>query len=230
MAVASAPGDHPLNALPHAGQAARIRVFIVDDHPMVRFGVAAAMRAEPEFELLGEAASGEEALQRLPALSAEVVLMDLVLPGIDGIEAVAALAPQMPGTRFVILTSLLEPDSVRRAMAAGASGFLLKTASAHELATAVRNTHRGRPCLAPEAAQALWEGCRPTVGTDLTSRERDLLAAMARGSSNKQIADELAIATATVKFHITNVLGKLGVNNRTEAVLLALKHRLVPAP
>jgi two-component system, NarL family, response regulator LiaR len=209
--------------------APKIRVFIVDDHPLIRTGLAGMIDAEPDFEHVGEAASGAEALQRLPLLKPDVVLMDLVMPGLDGIDAVAALSPRMPNTRFVILTSLADPDAVRRAMTAGACGFLLKTASAHDLVTVIRNAHAGRRVLGPEATDALFESSkRPLIGSDLTPRERELLALMARGMTNQAIVDELGVAMATVKFHVTNIHEKLGVENRTAAVLLALKHKLVP--
>ena len=210
-------------------RAPRIRVCVVDDHPMVRNGLANMIDAEADLQRVGEAASGEEALRLLPTLAPDVVLMDLVMPGCDGIETVRLLRPQLPNTRFVILTSLIHPDAVRRAMAAGASGFLLKTASAHDLVAVIRNTHAGRRVLAPEATEALIDAAlHQPAGADLTPRERELLVLMARGMSNQDIAQALAIAMPTVKFHITNILSKLGVDNRTEAVLSALKHKLVP--
>jgi len=209
--------------------APKIRVFVVDDHPLIRNGLAGMIDAEAGLEGVGEAGSGDEAVQRLPALAPDVVLMDLVMPGLDGIEAVAALHPRLPQTRFLILTSLIDPAAVRRAMAAGASGFLSKTASADELVAAIRSAHAGRRVLAPEATDALFEASRQApTGGDLTPRERELLALMARGLSNQEIVAELAIAMPTVKFHIGNILGKLAVDNRTEAVLKALKHKLVP--
>lgn len=222
----------PMTATPHSGSAA-IRIFIVDDHPMIRHGMAAMIEGEDDFELLGDAGSGDEALERLPALAAthcpDVVLMDLVMPGTDGITAIERLHPRMPQTRFVVLTSLVEPAEIRRAIQAGASGYLLKNATSQELVTVIRETHAGRRVLAPEATDAIIaDAQQPAPGGDLTQRERELLALMARGMNNQQIADALGIALPTVKFHITNILGKLHADNRTEAVLVALKHRLVP--
>ncbi len=208
-----------------------IRVFVVDDHPMVRTGLAAVIRAETDLELVGEAADGREAIERVPAAAPHVVLIDLVMPRVDGIGAIAALRPAMPQTRFVVLTSAVDPAEVKRAIDAGATGYLLKNASAHELVAAVRAAHGGRRTLAPEITDALIaQRQQPAPGADLTQRERELLALMARGLSNQDIAAEMAIAVPTVKFHITNILGKLQVDNRTVAVLVALRHKLVPAP
>lgn len=209
--------------------APRIRVFVVDDHPMIRAGLGAMVRAERDFELVGEAEHGRDAVQLAPATTPDVVLMDLVMPQLDGVGAITALRPLLPQARFVILTSLVEPGAVRRAMDAGACGYLMKNASAQELVTVIRAAHAGQRVLSPEATDALIDGARtPVVGKDLTQRERELLALMARGLNNQDIADELGIALPTVKFHITNILAKLGAENRTEAVLTALKHRLVP--
>jgi len=208
---------------------APIRIFLVDDHPMIRCGLAAMIDGEDDFALVGEAASGDEAVARIPPLKPDVVLMDLVMPGTDGITAIERLQPGLPGTRFVVLTSLVEPGEIRRAIKAGASGYLLKNATSQELITVLRETHAGRRVLAPEATDAIIAASQqPSPGADLTQRERELLVLMSRGMSNQQIANELSIALPTVKFHITNILGKLHADNRTEAVLLALKHKLVP--
>ena len=207
----------------------RIRVFIVDDHPMIRSGLAAMIDAESDLEHVGEAANGEEAVRLAPAAAPDVVLMDLVMPQMDGIAATALLRESLPSTRILILTSLLEAGEVRRAIEAGACGYLLKNATAQELVTTIRSAYAGRRVLAPEATDALIAAAqqRPP-GADLTQREREILALMTRGLNNQEIAAELSIAVPTVKFHITNVLSKLHVDNRTEAVLAALKHKLVP--
>ncbi len=205
-----------------------IRIFVVDDHPMIRHGLAAMVQAERELQWVGDAASGEDALRMAPALKPDVVLMDLVMPQMDGIATIAALRPLLPQTRFVVLTSLLDPSEVKRALDAGASSFLLKNASAQELITVIRATASGHRVLAPEVTDALVAGeKRSSLGGDLTARERELLALMARGLSNQEISNRLAIAMPTVKFHVTNILAKLHADNRTEAVLTALKHRLV---
>ncbi|MBL0085389.1 MAG: response regulator transcription factor [Ideonella sp.] len=209
---------------------APIRIFLVDDHPMIRHGLAAMIEGEDDFILVGDAASGDEALDRIPPLRPDVVLMDLVMPGTDGITTIERLHPGLPETRFVVLTSLLEPGEIRRAIKAGASGYLLKNATSQELITVLRETHAGRRVLAPEATDAIIAASqKPAPGADLTQRERELLALMSRGMSNQQIADALSIALPTVKFHITNILSKLHADNRTEAVLVALKHKLVVA-
>ncbi len=205
-----------------------IRVFVVDDHPMIRHGLAAMIQAERELLWVGDAASGEDAVRAAPALAPDIVLMDLVMPQMDGITAITALRPLLPGTRFIVLTSLLDPKEVKRALDAGASSFLLKNASTQELITVIRATASGQRVMAPEVTDALVAGeRRAALGGNLTQRERELLALMARGHSNQEISTELVIAMPTVKFHVTNILAKLHADNRTEAVLTALKHKLV---
>ncbi|HMZ00502.1 MAG TPA: response regulator transcription factor [Burkholderiaceae bacterium] len=206
-----------------------IRVFIADDHPMIRVGLRAMIEAEGALALAGEAGDGEEALAGVLACRPDVVLMDLVMPRLDGISAIARLRPLLPETRFVVLTSLLDPAEVRRAIDAGASGYLMKNASSPELVNVILAVHAGRRVLDAEATDALIGAQQqPSPGADLTQRERELLALMTEGLNNQEIGERLAIAVPTVKFHITNILAKLQVDNRTEAVILALKHRLVP--
>lgn len=205
-----------------------IRVFVVDDHPMIRHGLQAMLKAEQSFAWVGDAADGHDAVHSAPAMTPDVVLMDLVMPRMDGVACITALKPLLPRTRFVILTSLLEPSEVRRAMDAGASGYLLKNASSQELVNVIQMAHRGHRVLAPEVTDALVASQKEaTRGADLTQRERELLALMARGLSNQEIATALSIAMPTVKFHVTNILAKMHADNRTEAVLVALKHKLV---
>lgn len=205
-----------------------IRVFVVDDHPMIRHGLAAMLRAESGITWVGEAADGAEAIRTAPALAPDVLLIDLVMPQMDGVQTITELRPLLPKAHFVILTSLLDPVEARRALAAGASGFLLKNASSQELITVIRTTLRGQRVLAPEVTDALMASGRNNLpGADLTQRERELLALMARGMSNQDISARLTIAMPTVKFHVTNILAKLHADNRTEAVLVALRHKLV---
>lgn len=205
-----------------------IRVFVVDDHPMIRHGLAAMLRAETGMQWVGDAGDGTDAIRQAPALRPDVVLMDLVMPRMDGVAAIAALRPLLPRCRFVILTSLLEPAEVKRAIDAGASGYLLKNASSQELVTVIQMAHRGQRVFAPEVTDALAASQKAAApGDDLTQRERELLALMARGHSNQEISTQLAIAMPTVKFHVTNILAKLHADNRTEAVLIALRHKLV---
>ncbi|NRT55936.1 response regulator [Sphaerotilus uruguayifluvii] len=218
-----------MNGNPASHDRQRLRILVVDDHPMIRNGLAAMIRGEPDFDLVGEASHGADAVRIAPDLAPDVVLMDLLMPQMDGVEAMTRLRPLLPSTRFVILTSLTEPAEVQRALQAGASGYLTKTASAQELVNVIRAAHGGRRVLSPEATEALIAASQTgQPGADLTQRERELLTLMARGLTNQDIAEQLHIALPTVKFHITNILSKLGVGNRTEAVLLALKHRLVP--
>ena len=205
-----------------------IRVFVVDDHPMIRHGLQAMLKAEESFLWVGDAADGHDAVRGAPAVAPDVVLMDLVMPKMDGVVCITALRPLLPRTRFVILTSLLEPSEVRRAMDAGASGYLLKNASSQELVNVIQMAYRGHRVLAPEVTDALVASQKEVPpGADLTQRERELLALMARGLSNQEIATALSIAMPTVKFHVTNILAKMHADNRTEAVLVALKHKLV---
>ena len=167
-------------------------------------------------------------LRSIPVLAPDVVLMDLVMPRMDGVDCIRALRPLLPKTKFVILTSLLDPAQVRRAMDAGACGYLLKNASSQELVTVIQMAQRGHRVLAPEVTDALVASQKEAApGSDLTQRERALLALMVRGQSNQQISNELTIAMPTVKFHVTNILAKLHADNRTEAVLVALRHKLV---
>ena len=225
----------PISAAPSTGRgegapvAEPIRVLVVDDHPMIRLGLAAMVRAERDFEIIGEAAHGRDAISIAQATRPDVVLMDIVMPELDGVAVIQALRPLLPTTRFVMLTSLMDAGAIRRAMEAGACGYMLKSASAQELVTVIRAAHAGQRVMSPEATDALIKESRePQIGHDLTPRERELLALMARGMNNQEIAAELSIAVPTVKFHITNILAKLNADNRTEAVLAAMKHRLVP--
>jgi NarL family two-component system response regulator LiaR len=205
-----------------------IRIFVVDDHPMIRHGLAAMVQAERGLLWVGDAASGSEALRLAPALHPDIVLMDLVMPQMDGIDTISALRPLLPAARFIVLTSMMEPQQVKRALDAGASSFLLKNASSQELITVIRATSSGHRVLAPEVTGALFANDkRPKAEHDLTARERELLALMAKGLSNQDISTALSIAIPTVKFHVTNILAKLQADNRTEAVLTALRHKLV---
>jgi NarL family two-component system response regulator LiaR len=207
----------------------KIKVFVVDDHPMIRVGLAAMIDAETDFVCVGAAANGAEAVRLVPAALPHVVLMDLVMPQMDGTEAIKVLREQLPSTKFVVLTSLIDSATIQRVLAAGASGYLVKTASSQEMVSMLRSVVNGQRVMSAEATDALIAAAQShPAGADLTLRERELLALMTRGLNNQEIAAELAIAMATVKFHITNILGKLHVDNRTEAVIKALKHKLVP--
>lgn len=206
----------------------RIRVLIADDHAMVRSGLAAFLQASDDLELVGEATNGSEAVRRCAEIQPDVVLMDLVMPGMDGATAIREIHQSWPDIQVIALTSFPEEDLVQRALGSGAISYLLKNVGAEELAGAIRGAKAGRPTLAPEAAQALITRVRrPTQGHDLTAREREVLSLLAKGLTNGEIAQRLIVGRSTVKFHVSSVLTKLGVGSRTEAVALALQLKLV---
>jgi NarL family two-component system response regulator LiaR len=210
-------------------QTTPIRVMLVDDHAVVRSGLAAFLLAFDDLELVGEAGDGEEAARLCGQVNPDVVLMDLVMPGLDGAEATRAIRQQYPQVQVIALTSFKEEDLVQRALQAGAISYLLKNVSADELAEAIRAAHAGQSTLAPEAAQALVHAATqpPAVGHDLTEREREVLALMVAGLNNREIAGRLVVSHSTAKFHVSSILSKLGVASRTEAVALAVQHHLV---
>ena len=208
----------------------RIRVIVVDDHAMVRRGLATFLKVYDDLELAGEAASGQAAIQLCSTLHPDVVLMDMVMPDMDGAAATRMIRKQSPGIQVLALTSFKEGILVQSALQAGAIGYLLKDVSADELAQAIRAAHAGRSTLSPEAAQALVLATSqpPTPGLDLTGREREVLASMIEGLNNTQIAAKLNVSPSTVKSHVSNILSKLGVASRTEAVTQALRNHIIP--
>jgi NarL family two-component system response regulator LiaR len=207
-----------------------IRVMLVDDHSVVRSGLSAFLLAYDDLTLVGEAASGEQAVRLCEQIKPDVILMDLVMPGMDGAAATQAIREKCPAIQVIALTSFKEQELVQGALQAGAIGYLLKNISADELANAIRAAHAGRPTLAPEAAQVLIQATRSPadrVGFDLTKREREVLYLLVEGLNNNQIADRLVISVSTSKFHVSSILSKLGAASRTEAVAIALQHKLV---
>ena len=209
---------------------ASIRVMLVDDHAVVRSGLTTFLMACDDMELVAEASSGEQALQLCSRARPDVVLMDLVMPGMDGATTTRMIRERCPAIQVIVLTSFKEQDLVQGALQAGAIGYLLKDVTADELANAIRAAYAGKPTLAPEAAQVLIQATRrpaEQVGFDLTEREREVLALMVEGLNNNQIADRLVVSVSTAKFHVSRVLSKLNASGRTEAVAIALQNHLV---
>jgi two-component system, NarL family, response regulator LiaR len=206
-----------------------IRVMIVDDHTMVRRGLATMLKVFEDLQLVGEAESGEAAIQLCATVIPDITLMDLSLPGMDGATATRAIRQQFPQVKVIVLTSFKEGDRIKKALEAGAIGYLLKDTSADELAQAIRSAHAGRATLSPQVAQALVETVNqpPSPGLDLTERELEVLALMVEGLNNTQIAGRLTVSASTIKSHVSNILSKLGVASRTEAVTLALRNGIV---
>ncbi|HEY0443263.1 MAG TPA: response regulator transcription factor [Candidatus Limnocylindrales bacterium] len=209
--------------------AAPIRVLLLDDHAVVRRGLRGFLELLDDIEVVGEAENGRLAIDAARALRPDVILMDLLMPVIDGIAATAAIKAEMPETEIVALTSFIEEARVTAALEAGASGFVVKDADADDVARAIRAAHRGDVHLDPAVAGILARRVRagaatPTeTGEPLTDREREVLALVARGLSNKSIADALVITERTARTHVSNILGKLGLASRTQAALYAVE-------
>jgi NarL family two-component system response regulator LiaR len=207
-----------------------IRVMIVDDHSVVRSGLSTFLMTNDDMELVAEVASGEKAINLCVEASPDVILMDLVMPGMDGATATRKIREKCPEIQVIALTSFKDKDLVQGALQAGAIGYLLKDVSADELANAIRAAFAGKPTLAPEATEALIQATRhpaEKIGFDLTDREREVLALMVEGLNNNQIADRLVVSSSTAKFHVSSILSKLGAASRTEAVSIALQNNLV---
>jgi DNA-binding NarL/FixJ family response regulator len=207
-----------------------IRILIADDHAVVRQGLRMFLGLDPELEVIGEAADGAEAVALARQLRPDVVLMDLLMPRMDGIAATAAIRGELRGTEVIALTSVLEDTSVVGAVRAGAIGYLLKDTQSEELCRAIKAAAEGRVQLAPEAAARLMREVRaPESPEALTERETDVLRLLAQGKANKEIARTLRIGEQTVKTHVSNILAKLGVQSRTQAALHAARIGLVPS-
>jgi DNA-binding NarL/FixJ family response regulator len=207
-----------------------IRVLVVDDHPVVRSGLIGMLSIEDDLEVVGEAGDGEEAVARVAALAPDVVLMDLRMPRLDGAGATARIVAARPGTRVLVLTTFDTDADIVRAVEAGATGYLLKDTPRAQLVDAVRAAARGETVLAPPVAARLVSRLRVPAAEALTPREVEVLAAVARGLSNAEIGRALFIGEATVKTHLLRTFAKLGVDDRTRAVTVAMERGLLPVP
>ena len=205
-----------------------ICVMLVDDHEMVRFGLSAYIRTSSDMTLCGEAADGEEAVGMCAELQPDVILMDMIMPGMNGVEAIKIIHARYPRIKIIAITSFEDEKMVQDALQAGASSYLQKNISMKELQEAIRKTFTGKRVISPEAAQALINGAAAhEPEADLTEREMDVLRLLASGQSNPEIADRLVISRNTVATHVSAILSKLGVRSRTEAVAFALKKGIV---
>ena len=215
-----------------ASEAAPIRVLIVDDHSVVRMGLRVFLDLQPDIEVVGEAADGSEGVAMARRLEPDVILMDLLMPNMDGITAIGRIKAERPETEIVTMTSFIEEDKVTAALEAGASGYVLKDAEAEEVAAAVRAAYAGEVHLDPAVAGRLTRQLvSPSSGlASLTARERTVLTLVARGMSNRQIAAELFISDRTARTHVSHVLTKLQLSSRTQAALVAIREGLIPPP
>lgn len=207
----------------------KIKIMIVDDHAVVRSGLGAFLQVMPDFELVGEAENGQEAVVRTGLLKPDVVLMDMMMPVMDGVTATQTIRQKFPAVRIIALTSFQEQELIQNALQAGAIGYLMKNVSSRELAQAIRSAHAGKMTLAPEAAQVLVQASQRKQDENeaLTERESEVLKLMVDGLNNAEIADRLIVSVSTVKYHISNIFTKLGVENRVAAVTLAIQRKLV---
>lgn len=208
-----------------------IRILLADDHEMVRIGVSAYLQTQPDMEVVDEAVNGKEAVEKALALRPDIILMDMVMPEMNGAEATAEIIKQWPEAKIVIVTSFLDDDKVYPALEAGAISYILKTSNAKRIAEAIRDTLKGQTVLEPEVTSKMMQKMRSGNGhrlhNDLTERELEILLLLAKGKTNQEIADDLFIALKTVKTHVSNLLSKLEVQDRTQAVIYAFKNDLV---
>lgn len=207
-----------------------IKVVFVDDHEMVRIGVSSYLSAQADIDVVGEASDGKEGVQLALELRPDIILMDLVMKEMDGIQATKEIIQEWPDAKIIIVTSFLDDDKVYPALEAGAVSYMLKTSKASEIAEAVRKTHKGQSILEPEVTGKMMTRMRQKTVShpheELTNRELEILLLMTQGKTNQEIADELFIALKTVKTHVSNILSKLDVQDRTQAVIYAFKHDL----
>ena len=207
---------------------AKTRIMIVDDHEVVRLGMRAAFEAEPDLAVVGEASNGAEALAKMPVLDPELILMDVRMEKMDGIEACREIKSRYPGVIILMITSYTDEDAVVSSILAGASGYLLKHLSRAELLRSIRRASSGQSLIDAEATKRAVEHLTQMPGSELTEREREVLALIARGFTNKQIADKLYVSEKTARNHVSHILEKLGFSRRSEAAAFAVEHKLVP--
>ncbi|MBV1944712.1 response regulator transcription factor [Streptococcus parasuis] len=206
-----------------------IRVMLIDDHEMVRLGLKSYLNLQPDVEVVAEAGDGEEGLTKALEVKPDVIVMDLVMPKMTGVEATLALLKEWPQAQIVILTSYLDNEKIYPVLEAGARGYMLKTSSADEILSAIRKVARGEYAIETEVEKKVEHHKRyPDLHEDLTAREREILTLLAKGYDNQRIADESFISLKTVKTHVSNILSKLEVSDRTQAVVYAFQHGLVP--
>ena len=206
----------------------KIRIMIVDDHAVVRSGLGAFLSAVPDLQLVGEAENGEQAVVRAKALKPDVILMDLMMPGVDGITATRSIKECNPSIQIIALTSFQEDELVQSAIKAGAIGYLMKNVTVRELEAAIRSATAGKMTLSPEAAQSLVRATQQAAETEtLTTREKEILKLMVEGLNNAEIAERIVVSLSTVKYHISNILMKLGVENRVAAVTMAIQRKMI---
>ena len=205
----------------------RVRLLISDDHPIVRAGFEGILAGNPDFEVVGEAGNGREAVEMARRLGPDVVLMDLRMPEMDGVEAIQKIKDELPGIHVLVLTTYDSDADILRAIEAGATGYLLKDAPREELFRAIRAASRGEPVLAPSVTARLMKRARAPAGSTLSDREVEVLGLVARGASNREIARGLYLSEATVKTHLIHVFNKLGVTDRTAAVTTALERGIL---
>lgn len=208
-----------------------INVLFADDHEMVRIGVSAYLSSQPDIEVIAEADDGTDAVELALSMKPDIILMDLVMKEMDGIEATEKIIAEWPDAKIIIVTSFLDDEKVYPALKAGATSYMLKTSKASEIAKAIRSTYEGQSILEPEVAGKIMTKMRKDPDAspheDLTGREMEILLLVADGKTNQEIADQLFIALKTVKVHVSNILGKLDVQDRTQAVIYAFQHELV---
>ena len=204
----------------------RTRVLIVDDHLMVREGLKVLLSTALDFDVVGEAANGAEAVEAVTLIAPDVVLMDILMPVMNGAEATARIKEACPAVQVIALTSYADGELVEQTLEAGAIGFLLKDSRSEALVQAIRDAREGRGTIDAGAMQSIWSRGQDDVGEHLTPREREVLALIAAGMSNNEIAEKLTLAVGTVRLHVSNILTKLDAPNRTSAAIIAVKHGL----